>query len=337
MRSASAPGDSSPRRSIDRVQWVLRFALGLVLVAALVALAVHVGLIHKGSQASGGGSYIDLRGSTEEQQPISVTLDHHGRIQALHVQLIGLCENGGRQSIGWSPDSPRIPFQSNVNGIVAHEYGEQRSAIGIVSHTVVGTTAHVVQGGGSAAGDVRYQTTFRYPDGHQLRCDSGYVRWGVNRTGTANGAESAGPPGSFPPVSSLAAAAPPGQLRFASEVDKICAVTYNENQVRELRRLRAHEASISRREAGILDHERQYIAIDRLGPPPSAPNLYGAWLTNMLGRIKLEWLALRQRAQGKTRRSEITLAEVSFMKVRGDSLGQEFGLRLCTSNGPLRN
>jgi hypothetical protein len=33
----------------------------------------------------------------------------------------------------------------------------------------------------------------------------------------------------------------------------------------------------------------------------------------------------------------MTLAKVGFMKVQGDALGQEFGLRVCTSNGPLRH
>jgi len=315
----------------------LRSALGLALVLTLVALAVHLGLIHTGSDAANGSSYINLRGSTEEQQPMSVTLDHHDQIQALNVHLIGVCENGGRYSIGWSPNSPRISFRSSASGIVAHEYAQQRSAAGIVSHTVVGTTARVENGGDNAVGNLRYQTTFRYPDGRRLRCDSGYVHWAVNRTGSANGAELTGPPGSFPPVSSLAAAAPPAQLRFASIVDHTCSSTYNKNQVRQLRRRQMHEPLILQQEAGIVDHERQYIAISRLGQPPTAAGLYRAWLANMLERIRLEGLALRERAKGKTQHSEMTLAQVSFMKVRGDALGQEFGLRICTSNGPLRH
>lgn len=332
MTGAFAPSDPPPRPSFDRARVVAYLALVLL---GVVTLAVRVGWIHAGTGV-GGGSYIYLRGFTDEQQSISVALDHDGRIHALNVQLIGLCENGGRYSVGWSPESPRIPFRSNVSGIVAHEYGEQRSAAGVVSRTVAGTTARVEHGGENAAGNVRYQTIFRYPDGRRLRCDSGYVHWEVNRTGNANGAKLTGPPGSFPPVSSLAGAAPLEQLQFASVVDNTCGTTYDENQVRKLRRRRAHETLISQQAAGIVDHERQYIAISRLGRPPSAAGLYQAWLANMLERIRLEWRALRQRAQRKLQRSEMTLAKVNFLKVEGDSLGQEFGLRVCTSNGPLR-
>ena len=57
----------------------------------------------------------------------------------------------------------------------------------------------------------------------------------------------------------------------------------------------------------------------------------------MLERIRLEASALRARARGDIRVSQATLAKGQFLKVEGDAVGQEFGMRVCTSNGPLRS
>jgi hypothetical protein len=68
---------------------------------------------------------------------------------------------------------------------------------------------------------------------------------------------------------------------------------------------------------------------------PEAAALHGSWRANMRERIRLEWTVL-QRVRKSIRAARAVLAKVAFLKVEGDSLGQEFGLRICTSNGQLR-
>ncbi len=329
---ASAFGEPSGRRPVERVRVIVYPAL---VVLAIAVVAVRISHPHA-SQAAGNTANVNLRGRTEEQQPVAVTLGYHGEIRSLHVHLSGMCENGGEYRISWEPESPRIPFQSGTSGIVAHESAAQRSSTGIVSHTLLGTTAHVEAGDGSAAGDVRFQTTFRYPDGRALHCDSGFVHWEANRSGSADG-ERPGVPGAYPLVSSLAVGAPRGQLRFAALVDEACRQTGNNGFLLELRRRRRHVPLKSQEAAAVLDHARQYIAIGRLGQPSTGRGIYQAWLANMRERIRLEWEALSQRARREAQRAEMTISRVAFLKVQGDALGQEFGLRVCTSNGPLRH
>lgn len=327
---AHAFGQADPRRgdSPDRARLLVYSLLVLLCIAALVQRFGPT----RTSEAV-GGSDIHLSGSTEQQQPISVTLNHLGHVQALRVgELIGLCENGGRYPISWTPEIPAIPFVASGSGVTAHEFNERRSSGGIVSHTVAETTARVEDGGGYASGNLRFRTVFRYPDGRALRCDSGWVHWAVNRSGTAAGQGEA-TPGSWAPVHSLAVDPPPGQRLFAAEVDRTCSRWY--------RRYRALEqsgqaGSPARPAAAVAAHALEYVTISRVGRPSTARALYATWLANMLERIRLERAALAQRGRGEMARAGASLHEVAFLKVLGDALGQEFGLRACTSNGPLR-
>ncbi len=328
---ASAFGEPPRRHPVDRVRMVLYPALLLLAIAVVALRVTHP----HASQAAQDTSNVNLRGLTEEQQPVAVTLSRGGEIRSLHVHLIGICENGGEYRIGWEPESPRIPFRSGTSGIVAHESAEKRSSSGIVSDTLAGTSAHVEAGDQGVSGDVRFQTTFRYPGGRILRCDSGFIHWAANRSGTANG-EPRGGPGSYPLVSSLAVGATPGQLRFAALVDETCAASWNRDLLLERRRRRMHEPAKEQQAALVLDHAREYLSIGRLGRPSTRTGLYQRWLANMLERIRLESAAVAQSGKGKTRSAEVTFSKVEYLKVVGDALGQEFGLRVCTSNGPLR-
>ena len=92
---------------------------------------------------------------------------------------------------------------------------------------------------------------------------------------------------------------------------------------------------MKRQSAVVADHERQYLAIARLGEPLTAVAVYRDWRSNMHERIRLESLAVLQRDGGSRKRSEATLAHVGFLKIVGNARGEEFGLRVCTSNGPL--
>jgi hypothetical protein len=319
----------SARGPVDRVRLVV---YAVLFVLALAALALRARWIDASTAAS-AKAYIVLRGETDEQQPISVELERRRRIHSLNVQLSGLCENGGRYMVGWSPDTPRIPFRASPQGLVAREYGKRVSSGGIVSRTVVWTTAHLAPRAAAADGDLRYQTTFRYPDGHRLRCDSGYVHWSASR---GRGPSASGQDRlSYAPVASLAISPSRARLAFAAAVDHVCAVTYNEQRVPERRPRSGRDAAILRLLERVLRHQHEYDEIARLGAPPEASGLYRAWRLNMRERIGLEWLAAR-RARANVRGGRAALFEVQFLKIEGDSLGQEFGLRICTSNGPLR-
>lgn len=323
MASAFGSEDPAPRRSADRVRVIVYPA---VVLLAVGALALRAGWINTRA-AAGSPRYVQLRGLTDERQPMSVWLDSGGRVHELAVKLIGLCENGGSQPLGWSPESPRITFGATAGGIFAREYNSVQPVGGVPSHSVVWTTARFGKGDSSASGELRFQTTFVYPDGRRLRCDSGYVPWAVNRIGIANG--------SSVPVPSLAVGAPPTQLRFAALVDETCETTYEEGAERQLRRDQEDEPLMQRQRAVVADHERQYLAIARLGEPSTAVGVYRDWLSNMHERIRLESLAVLQRDGGSRKRSEATLAHVGYLKIVGNARGEEFGLRVCTSNGPL--
>ena len=255
MASAFGSGDPAPRRSVDRVRVIVYPALVLLAVGAL---ALRAGWINTRATA-GSPNYVQLRGLTAERQPMTVWLDGTGRVHELAVKLIGLCENGGSDPLGWSPESPRITFGATAGAIFAREYNSVRPVGGVPSHSVVWTTARFGKGDSYASGDARFETTWVYPDGRRLRCDSGYVHWAVNRAGTANG--------SFAPVSSLAVGAPPAQLRFAALVDQTCETTYEEGAERQLRRDREDQPLIKRQRSVLADHDRQYRAIARLGEP----------------------------------------------------------------------
>lgn len=330
MASVDPFGNPLTPRSGDRWRVVVYPVLVLL---ALGTLAAHVGWL--GASGAVAKAYRTLRGQTDEQQSILVEVEGHNRIHAIKVELVGLCENGGRYTVGWAPDSPRIPFRDSPRGSVARETGQRLSKDGMASRTVAWTTARVGPRGGAAWGDVRYKTSFRYPDGRRLHCDSGYVHWSAGQAEAANGI---GPneAGRFPPVVSLAISPSPARRRFALALDRTCAVTSNEIGVRKRLRRQAHEAPIARFKAWVADHQRQYDAITRLGPTPEATDLYRSWRANMRARIHLEWVAL-QRAPHDRTGADAVLSEVEFLKIEGDSLGQEFGLRICTSNGPLRS
>src|ERR1700730_3232357 len=128
------PFGHSPRRSF--IDGGRALAYPLLAVLALATGAARAGWL-PGTVEARARAYVHLSGETDEQQPIRVELDSHNRVHALNVQLVGLCENGGRYAVGWAPDSPRIPFRDSPAGVLARESGKQRSSGGIVSRTVV--------------------------------------------------------------------------------------------------------------------------------------------------------------------------------------------------------
>lgn len=296
-------------------------------VAVALALAVRFAWTAGGSSAR-SPSQPEFRGTTDEGERIAVLLTRSGRVEGLRTALVGICENGGRYRIGWDPTSPNVSFRVRERTVIAREVSDQTSSAGVVSVTAVSSTVRVH--GRLAEGDARFRTTFRYPSGRLLRCDSGYVRWAANRAGTAT--PTSGLAGTYPVVTSLAGRPSKAQRDFARVIDGTCASTYNENQQLQRAREANGEPPRERREAAVDDHRRQYRAIAKWGNPPVHATLYRAWLANMRERIELEALA----AHEERRLAARTYGRIEYLKVEGDSLGQRFGLTVCTSNGPLR-
>jgi hypothetical protein len=282
------------------------YPLLVVLVAVVVAFRVD----HSASSAKGEPP-IELRGTSDQRDPVTVTLDRRGRMQALATHITGLCENGRTWKIAWSPDSPRIPFRTGADGQTevreVEDHAERRHT---TEHVVAWTRARVSRS--AASGDARMIATFTYPHGKRLTCDSGYVHWSA-------------PTRHITSMPSLAVNPSRVRRAFAWRVDRACydGIYQAETAVRSYAAL-------------LAAHRRQYRMVARLGPAPEAEPHYSSWLANVARRIALERLEFSQLARGKAWDAHLTDLKLAFLQVRGNALGQEFGLRICTMHGPVQ-
>jgi hypothetical protein len=171
-------------RSVDRVRLAVYPA---VLILVTVTVAARLGWFGAGSGAAAvrPAQLVVLSGKTSEGRPIFVFVDRKGEIRSLETTLMGVCANGRTYGIGWSPDSPRIPFRRTAAGVVAYEFKTQEDSSGVTSHTYASTTAQMHRSS-SITGDASYHAVFRYPGGRQLSCDSGFIHWTAHRPGAAN-------------------------------------------------------------------------------------------------------------------------------------------------------
>ena len=169
-----------------RIDWARVVAYPLVGAMALGTMAARFGWIDARAALARHVAVdppVVLTGKTAEGQPISVSLDHAGVINALQTSLTGACSNGGTDQIGWSPNSPRIPFQRTAAGVVVKEFKRQKISAGIVVHRWAWTVAYVDRD--SVSGDAQYYATYRWPNGRDVTCDSGPIHWTARRSGSA--------------------------------------------------------------------------------------------------------------------------------------------------------
>lgn len=181
------------RSGSRRIGWARLVVYPLVVAMAVTTMAVRLGWVHvRAAQARhvAADPPVLLRGKTAEGQPISVSLDRGGVISALQTSLIAACSNGGTDRIGWSPDSPRIPFQRTAAGVVVKEFNQQELSAGVLGRRWARSVVHVDRD--SISGDAQYYATYRWPSGRQVTCDSGPIHW------------TAGPSGSLPARSAVA-------------------------------------------------------------------------------------------------------------------------------------
>jgi hypothetical protein len=146
--------------------------------------------------------------------------------------------------------------------------------------------------------------------------------------------------GYYPPAPSTAVGMTPDWRRFADQVDRICGVTYNYMTALDARIDQVAAArgwSDAKREAAnIQTSANQGVQILRatakLGDPPARPDLFERWRANVAKRAAIKARASDAAAEGRWNYRAHLMNRVYRLKDQGDVIGQQFGLRICTSN-----
>jgi hypothetical protein len=151
--------------------------------------------------------------------------------------------------------------------------------------------------------------------------------------------------GGYAPAPSLAGEMTPEWSDFADRVDHACASNFNAGQ-RELagledeakeRGLTENEGEAAYRFIQATHQQATHDEIASFGEPPARPELFHRWLDNVGRRAQLmraigqAWLADDHRLVA------VRSLQLTAHKIDADWLGQHFGLRICTSNGPSQN
>jgi uncharacterized RDD family membrane protein YckC len=149
----------------------------------------------------------------------------------------------------------------------------------------------------------------------------------------------------YSPAEPLAGEMTPEWREFADRVDRACATNFNAGQA-ELAELdeRVAEDGLSESEAEAAyrfiqaQHQQAtYDEIVALGEPPAKPQLFGRWLANVGRRAELMRRVGEAWATGDRRFTAVGSLKITALKIDADWLGLHFGLRICTSNGPMQN
>ena len=74
--------------------------------------------------------------------------------------------------------------------------------------------------------------------------------------------------------------------------------------------------------------------IAALGPPPERPELFASWLRNVGARARLMDARAAAYERGDARAHRRIDQRIYALKAQANDMGQHFGLRICTSNGP---
>jgi hypothetical protein len=144
--------------------------------------------------------------------------------------------------------------------------------------------------------------------------------------------------GGYPPAPSLAGKVSSERRHFIDRVDQTCARTFNAGNARQAR----YAAKVAGRpDANVLVtafyvswHRDEYRQLRALGEPPEARAEYAAWIDNFAERVRLESGYVPFMRAGGTAHVQALEQRVLALKTTGNRLGQRFGLRICTSNGP---
>jgi hypothetical protein len=148
------------------------------------------------------------------------------------------------------------------------------------------------------------------------------------------------PPGYYPPAPSTAVGMTPAWRQFAARVDATCAISFNyallqQARTRELAKTQgwsAPRAEDAVTRAWGQEDARILGATARMGPPPERPLLFARWRANVRLRTRHFFEASRAGGLSQDERESTILHRIFALKKRSDRIGQQFGLRICTSN-----
>jgi hypothetical protein len=148
--------------------------------------------------------------------------------------------------------------------------------------------------------------------------------------------------GEIPPAPSHAGQMTSDWKAFAERVDYTCASVFNAS---EAARIQADRKAASQGVPGYKRssigwtymanaQEREYQLVKAMGDPPEKAALFHRWLENAGERAQLMRTMSEAWANQDGPLESRTNARITQLKVKANHLGQRFGLRICTSNGP---
>jgi hypothetical protein len=136
----------------------------------------------------------------------------------------------------------------------------------------------------------------------------------------------------YAPAQSLAGPMSDEWRDFADTVDQACARNFNAMQV-DL----ANTSTDSEGWHVQYVHElATYREVSALGEPPERADLLHQWLANVRHRTELMQIVSQSLARGDQARAQVAEERITAAKIDANWIGQHFGLRICTSNGPGR-
>ena len=291
--------------------------------------------------APGGVSEQVLGGETDQGRQVRLHLDENGRARGLDTHVETICKGGHRWSADWTPRVGDATFRQPGGRLVVREVVERPDELGRIER--IGALMNGRVEGDRAGGELRLVSRY-YKDGREVQaCDSGPVRWAVGVDAKRRLANALPPRRPtdwyYPQVPSLAGSISQARRRFIRRTDNACAGTfgaaraYYEATVRAAGNPASELAAYS---AYVDAHAAQLRTLGALGAPPDGVRLHARWLDNMRARIRLEREVLRLAAAGDAARVRAAHSRIARLKLLGNELGQRFGLRICTSNGPDR-
>lgn len=146
--------------------------------------------------------------------------------------------------------------------------------------------------------------------------------------------------GYYPPAPSTAGEMSPKWREFAAQVDRICAVTYNQmmasmGQVEVLGKRRGwSEERVEEARMQISANQGPQIVhfTEQLGKPPGRADLFYRWRAMVARRAAIRDRAATAAGDGEWREYHRLCDRNILLKERGDVIGQRYGLQICTSN-----
>jgi hypothetical protein len=148
----------------------------------------------------------------------------------------------------------------------------------------------------------------------------------------------------YEPAESLAGPMTPEWRDFAEDVDRTCARDFNRGQadLADLDQRYEEEGWSPEGEADYWQAQAKsqhatHDDIAALGDPPARKPLFENWLANVSERADLMDQAAREWLEDDRGQAGMVRLRILARKIDANWLGQHFGLRICTSNGPGRD